>query len=54
MLPTQKELLEAHRQELDKRFNTKYPNGKFTLQCRGVGSDFYRGEPYFLLHWVNR
>ncbi len=44
-MPTQKELLETHREGLDAKFREKYPNGRFALQ---------RFASFWAIHWVPR
>ena len=50
-MKTQKQLLEAHRLQLDERFLAKYPNGQFVLQYRGDMGLAERGEAYFVISW---
>jgi hypothetical protein len=50
-LPSQKELLEAHRTQLDAKFRAKFPNGRFCLQYRNDALATHYGEPYYLIHW---
>ncbi len=46
-MPTQKELLEKHREGLDAKYKAKYPNGRFALQY------FERGG-FWAMHWAPR
>lgn len=53
-LPTQKELLTAHREALDEKFLRQYPNGKFVIQYRGHNGEMGIKKPWFELHWSPR
>ena len=50
-LPTQKELLEAHRAILNEKFRIKYPNGRFCIQYRDDMGLKETGKAYWLIHW---